>query len=369
MQEPEIKPFYYSLIPADSSKPLEQRFFDGNTDQELRDQLARYFATATLTSGQKDTFTKHMKTEIKKNSKKKDDSQVEEIDDDDDEKEKEKEKKPASAEEEAQLERMMQSSLDLNSCEIIPVIYPDATNGYLGMSLYIDQVGRFKELPLNERASKISQRDIRGDAFVLCNYDDPLQDKWERRDCKVEQVQACLDKPPTRALDPTARAQLMKSQMERKLVTSEDIDKAGKAKAEGNEFFGKKEYPKAIEKYSEALEVIDGRWQEREAEVKALHTACFSNRAECFLKLKKFNEAEADCTAALSEAPENIKALYRRALARKELNDFDNAKADIDRALKLAPTEPSLEALQKTVEVARKQHSKAMKSKFNKMFE
>lgn len=42
-------------------------------------------------------------------------------------------------------------------------------------------------------------------------------------------------------------------------------------------------------------------------------------RALCYLTLKQYKEAAQDCTEALRLDPKNVKALYRRAQALKEL--------------------------------------------------
>lgn len=42
-------------------------------------------------------------------------------------------------------------------------------------------------------------------------------------------------------------------------------------------------------------------------------------RALCYLSLKQYKEAAQDCTEALKLDPKNVKALYRRAQALKEL--------------------------------------------------
>lgn len=48
-------------------------------------------------------------------------------------------------------------------------------------------------------------------------------------------------------------------------------------------------------------------------------TRCLCCRALCYLALKQYKEAVQDCTEALRLDPKNVKALYRRAQALKEL--------------------------------------------------
>lgn len=52
---------------------------------------------------------------------------------------------------------------------------------------------------------------------------------------------------------------------------------------------------------------------------KASKQVCVCCRALCYLALKQYKEAAQDCTEALKLDPKNVKALYRRAQALKEL--------------------------------------------------
>lgn len=50
------------------------------------------------------------------------------------------------------------------------------------------------------------------------------------------------------------------------------------------------------------------------------------NRAACLLKLKRFPEAERDCTTALLLDPGNHKAFFRRGVSRAGMGHIDEAK-------------------------------------------
>uniref|UniRef100_A0A8B9LJ88 Sperm associated antigen 1 n=1 Tax=Astyanax mexicanus TaxID=7994 RepID=A0A8B9LJ88_ASTMX len=78
-------------------------------------------------------------------------------------------------------------------------------------------------------------------------------------------------------------------------------------KTEGNELVKKGQYQEAVGKYSECLKL------------KSDECAIFTNRALCFIKLKRFAEAKQDCNSALNLESSNKKAFYRRALANKGL--------------------------------------------------
>ncbi|CAG8520259.1 34708_t:CDS:2 [Racocetra persica] len=108
------------------------------------------------------------------------------------------------------------------------------------------------------------------------------------------------------------------------------LEKAFQEKETGNNFFKKGDYKKAIEHYGKANE-LDPK-----------EPVYIINRAMAYLKLNKWVEAEDDCTKGLLLHPDNIKALWRRGIARRELGKLQDAKKDLDDALLLEPNDKAI---------------------------
>ncbi|KAN0061970.1 hypothetical protein ACQY0O_005965 [Thecaphora frezii] len=66
------------------------------------------------------------------------------------------------------------------------------------------------------------------------------------------------------------------------------------------------------------------------------------NRAACLLKLKRFTEAERDCTAAILLDATNHKAYFRRGVSRAGLGKTDEAKEDFEEVLRLQKANPQV---------------------------
>lgn len=61
------------------------------------------------------------------------------------------------------------------------------------------------------------------------------------------------------------------------------------------------------------------------------------NRSMALIKKGDFRAAEADCSACLKLDPKNIKALWRRGIARGEIGKLEEAKEDLRQAAALDP--------------------------------
>jgi len=121
----------------------------------------------------------------------------------------------------------------------------------------------------------------------------------------------------------------------------EKIKAALKRKDEGNYFFKEGSYNKAIYLYQVALDYFKRDWtmsEKERKEVDEVKIICLSNLAASHLKKNDFQKAISTCTTALLIDENNVKALYRRGQAYRLNGDFQQAKADLVRALHIAPS-------------------------------
>ena len=115
-------------------------------------------------------------------------------------------------------------------------------------------------------------------------------------------------------------------------------------KQRGNELFKQKEYAKAIQAYTNALNMIKSITNTTNTtnnNHNQVEVICLCNRAQAYLNLQQpltnsnCEAAIKDCTRALELEPDNVKALFRRATALEAMNsDTLNQKlANLEQAL------------------------------------
>ncbi|KAK7392086.1 hypothetical protein VNO78_20513 [Psophocarpus tetragonolobus] len=104
----------------------------------------------------------------------------------------------------------------------------------------------------------------------------------------------------------------------------EDVPDATSEKDLGNEFFKQKKFKEARDCYSRSIALSPT-------------AVAYANRAMANIKLRRFQDAEDDCTEALSLDDRYIKAYSRRATARKELGKIKESMDDAEFALRLEP--------------------------------
>ncbi|XP_059438126.1 uncharacterized protein LOC132170971 isoform X1 [Corylus avellana] len=112
--------------------------------------------------------------------------------------------------------------------------------------------------------------------------------------------------------------------MSSSFMTEESFPDATSEKELGNEYFKQKKFKEAIECYSRSIALSPT-------------AVAYANRAMAYLKIKRIQEAEDDCTEALNLDDRYIKAYSRRATARKELGKYKECFEDAEFALRLEP--------------------------------
>lgn len=122
-------------------------------------------------------------------------------------------------------------------------------------------------------------------------------------------------------------------------------------KDEGNALVATGNYQEASKCYSKALLAINYLFKEgkvpseelAEKIVKEIQIPCLLNLALCYLKLKFcYENVVIHCSDALKIEPNSIKGLYRRSMAYLQLGQLDEAKSDLQQAIKLEPNNLSL---------------------------
>lgn len=104
----------------------------------------------------------------------------------------------------------------------------------------------------------------------------------------------------------------------------------------GNELVKTGKYSEAAEQYSKALQAGGGD----------SHHLILANRALCWLRAGRAEEAWHDCDAALCLDPKYTKALYRRALCEVELGFLASALQSAEKARKLDADDKALQKLE-----------------------
>lgn len=117
------------------------------------------------------------------------------------------------------------------------------------------------------------------------------------------------------------------------MTPEEKILKAKKLKTEGTSFFMEKRFGEAASTYEEAagyaFEDEDG--EHVPDDDRELFISCWSNAAMCHLKTSNWGEAVRSCNKVLEVDGEekNIKALYRRGVAKMNMGTLKEAKVDL----------------------------------------
>ncbi|KAG7337285.1 activator of Hsp90 ATPase, N-terminal-domain containing protein [Nitzschia inconspicua] len=149
--------------------------------------------------------------------------------------------------------------------------------------------------------------------------------------------------------------------------------KASACKEEGNKFFTEeKDFEKASRAYRKGVNAIKNlnKANTGDEQVKTLLLTLQTNLSMMQFKLEKYSQSQAVASKALEIDPHHVKALYRRAAARRKLGDPDGALADLKLALSKEPNNAACRKdfalLKKEIDAAKKKQKTSMQKAFSK---
>lgn len=102
------------------------------------------------------------------------------------------------------------------------------------------------------------------------------------------------------------------------------------------------DYERAIEKYTRCIPEVPESDH-------TLRTVVYSNRAQCFIKLKKYENAYNDADKALKYDPSHVKSIQRRGTSAYYTGRFRQARKDFMHVLSIEYTPLFDDYLQKVI--------------------
>ncbi|CUG85901.1 Hypothetical protein, putative [Bodo saltans] len=179
---------------------------------------------------------------------------------------------------------------------------------------------------------------------------------WEQ---DVEQKEAAKKKkmvkddlpalPPIRGTVPSLKAHQKTTATAASGKVKEDPVQV--AKDQGNEYFKQGQIEDAIRLYTKGIDL--------DPDSSSTHVL-YANRAMCYLKTNDNEKAERDATKCVQMNRGYVKAFYRRALARKALKKYKDARSDLETVLALQPGDNDAETeLRAVTQLLREENKKA----------
>ncbi|CAN0166434.1 unnamed protein product [Ascophyllum nodosum] len=171
-------------------------------------------------------------------------------------------------------------------------------------------------------------------------WQDPEDEATQRRQAEEKRLlKNFKETNMSCAHDRSAERKLMEMSIEDKIAACREF------RHKGNLFHGEGQYRRAALQYRQALIYYDFCFPEKDSEQKELdeiRQACLLNSAACFLACQELDQTLDCCYQALREDPGNVKALYRRAVVHRIRDQFEEASADLAKALAQLPNDISL---------------------------
>lgn len=198
-----------------------------------------------------------------------------------------------------------------------PVFYTNRSNAYFKMKKY-------------DKSLRDAKKSIACDAkWAKGHYRAGLvymETEQPQEALKCFQIAADLqpDMPAFKSAIAGAKAAFMKG-----------MSKAEILKTQGNEEFKAGQGEQAIKTYTSAIEACSTSEKDL-----AIKVDCYANRAACYRQLYQDQEVVRDTTEALKINPNHVKSLIRRAQGYEQMEKYQEALADFQKASLLAPNTP-----------------------------
>ena len=160
------------------------------------------------------------------------------------------------------------------------------------------------------------------------------------------------------------------------VLTTEQVEakliQATQHKEEGNGHFQKGQLDQAARSYRRGCTALKPVRQNSamtdDTQVKSLLVALQNNLSMVCFKQKKYSQSIQVATQALQVDPFNVKALYRRATARRWTGDYEQARADLKEALQQDANNTACQKELATVKRLSEEYKKSQKKALAKAF-